>query len=123
MFHDDREWCIIPATVPEQAATVVAGRKLPHCAAVQIGDYLLLNDSLPEDPPTDFAVVRRLDPSGGRYEQVASLTLGYFTYDVVLDIIRRLLAGERVDDFTAVEVQPRVRSADEHQGRECAFCS
>lgn len=123
MFHDDREWCIFPTTDPKQAATAVTGRKLPHCAAVEIGDYLLLNDSLPEDPPTDFAVVRRLDRSGRRYEQVASLTLGCFTFDTVLDIIRRLLAGERVDDFAAAVVRPRVRSADEHRGRKCAFCS
>lgn len=123
MFHDDREWCIFPTTELEQAAMAVAGRKLPHCAAVQIGDYLLLNDSLPEDPPTDFAVVRRLKTSGGRYEQVASLTLGCFPYDTILDTIRRLLAGERVDEFAAVMVRPRVRSADEHRGRKCAFCS
>lgn len=93
MFHDDRRWCVRPEETPEDVARHVTRRTWPPCTAFAVGGYLFLNDSLPDDGSTDFAVVKRPTEPGGRFVQVASLTLGFFRYDDALGHVRRALAG------------------------------
>lgn len=123
MFHDDRTWCVRPGGTPEQLAMQLTRRTWPPCAAFEAGGYLFLNDSLPDDGSTDYAVVRRPTRAGGRHVQVASLTLGFWSYENALDLIRRVLAGEYDAPAPAFAVEPRLEPAAEHLARPCPFCS
>ncbi len=77
MFHDDRTWRVRLEGTPEAVALQVTRRTWPACTAFAAGGYLFLNDSPPEDGSTDYAVVKRPTAPGGRFAQVASLTLGF----------------------------------------------
>ena len=123
MFHDDRAWCVRPDGTPEDVALQVTRRTWPACTAFATGGYLFLNDSLPEDGSTDFAVVKRPTKRGDAYVQVASLTLGFFGYENALDRIRRVLAGDYDALASAYAVEPRLETAPEHIARCCPFCS
>ena len=123
MFHDDRRWCVRLEGTPEDVASQVTRRTWPACTAFAVGDYLFLNDSMPEDGSTDFAVVKRPTEPDGRFVQVASLTLGFFDYASALDRIRRVLAGDYDALATAYAVEPRLETAPEHAARCCPFCS
>lgn len=123
MFHDERTWCVRPEGVPEDVALQVTRRTWPACTAFATGGYLFLNDSLPEDGSTDFAVVKRPTKRGGEYVQVASLTLGFFGYENALDRIRRVLAGDYDPPAAVRAVEPRLETAHEHIARRCPFCS
>lgn len=123
MFHDRRRWCVRPVETPEEVLTRVFRRKWPHCTAIEIGSYLFLNDSLPEETSTDCAVVKRPTQPGGRFLQVASLLLEAFSYDEALGHIRRALAGEYDALATVFTVDPRLESAAEHARRCCPFCT
>ncbi len=123
MFHDDRVWRIRPAETPEVVALLVTRQTWPACTAFEIGSYLFLNDSLPEDGSTDFAVVKRPTVRGGVFVQVASLTLGFFRYENALGLIGRVLAGDYDAPVTSLAVEPRLETAPEHIARRCPFCS
>ena len=104
-------------------ALQVTRRTWPACTAFAIGGYLFLNDSLPEDGSTDYAVVKRPTKRGGADVQVASRTLGFFGHENVLDRIRRVLAGDYDALTSANAVEPRLETAHEHIARRCLFCS
>ena len=123
MFHDDRTWCVRPDGTPEDVALQVTRRTWPACTAFAIRGYLILNDSLPEDGSTDYAVVKRPTKRGGEYVQVASLTLGFFSYENALDRLRRVLAGDYDAPAAVRAVEPRLETAHEHIVRRCPFCS
>ena len=123
MFHDDRTWCVRPDGTPEDVALQVTRRTWPACTAFAIRGYLILNDSLPEDGSTDYAVVKRPTKRGGEYVQVASLTLGFFSYENALDRLRRVLAGDYDAPAAVRAVEPRLETAHEHVARRCPFCS
>lgn len=123
MFHDDRTWCVRPDGTPEDVALQVTRRTWPACTAFAIRGYLILNDSLPEDGSTDFAVVKRPAERGGAFVQIASLTLGFFSYENALDRLRRVLAGDYDAHASADAVEPRLETAHEHIARRCPFCS
>ena len=95
----------------------------PACTAFAIGGHSFLNDSLPEDGSTDFAVVKRPADPGSRFVQVASLTLGFCRYESALGLIGRVLAGDCDAPVTALAVEPRLEKASEHIDRCCPFCS
>ena len=123
MFHDDRTWCVRPDGTPEDVALQVTRRTWPRCTAFETGGYLFLNDSLPEDGSTDYAVVKRPTAPGGRFVQVASLTLGFWSYENALDLIRSVLAGDYDAPASAFAVEPHLEPAPEHVARSCPFCS
>ena len=123
MFHDDRTWCVRPDGTPEDVALQVTRRTWPACTAFALRGYLILNDSLPEDGSTDYAVVKRPTKRGGVYVQVASLTLGFFSYENALDRLRRVLAGDYDAPAAFRAVEPRLETAHEHIARRCPFCS
>ena len=123
MFHDNRTWCVRPDGMLEAVALQVTRRTWPVCTAFAIRGYLILNDSLPEDGSTDYAVVKRPTKRGGAYVQVASLTLGFFSYENALDRLRRVLAGDYDALTSANAVEPRLETAHEHIARRCPFCS
>lgn len=123
MFHDDRTWCVRPDGTPEDVALQVTRRTWPACTAFAIRGYLILNDSLPEDGSTDYAVVKRPTKRGGEYVQIASLTLGFFSYENALDRLRRVLAGDYDAPAAVRAVEPRLETAHEHIARRCPFCS
>jgi len=123
MFHDDRRWCVRPVGTPEALASQVTRRTWPACAAFEIAGYLFLNDSLPQDGSTDFAVVKCPTAPGGRVVQVASLTLGFCDDASALDHIRRVLAGGYDAPATAYAVDPQLETAAGHSARGCPFCS
>ena len=123
MFHDKRRWCVRPDETPEEVLVCVFRQTWPHCTAVEIGGYLFLNDSLPEDTsPTDCAVVKRPTQPGGRFLQVAALLLGAYGYDEALGHIRRTLAGDSDALATNFAVDPQLETASAHAGRYCPFC-
>jgi hypothetical protein len=123
MFHDDRGWCVRPNGSPEEVARLVTRRTWPPCAAFEVDGYLFLNDSLPEDGSTDFAVVKRPANPGEAFTQVASLTLGFWSYENALDLIRRVLAGEYDARPTNFAVEPRLETAAEHLLSGCSCCA
>ena len=123
MFHDDRTWCVRADGTPEVVALQVTRRTWPVCTAFAIGGYLFLNDSLPEDGSTDFAVVKRPAERGGAFVQIASLTLGFFSYENALDRLRRVLAGDYDAPASAFAVEPHLEPAPAHVARGCPFCS
>ena len=123
MFHDERTWCVRPDGTPEDVALQVTRRTWPACTAFAIRGYLILNDSLPEDGSTDFAVVKRPAERGGAFVQIASLTLGFFSYENALDRLRRVLAGDYDVPASAFAVDPHLEPAPEHVARSCPFCS
>jgi len=123
MFHDDRTWCVRPDGTPEDVALQVTRRTWPACTAFAIRGYLILNDSLPEDGSTDYAVVKRPTKRGGAHVQIASLTLGFFSYENALDRLRRVLAGDYDAPAAVRAVEPRLETAHEHVARRCPFCS
>ena len=123
MFHDDRTWCVRPDGTPEDVALQVTRRTWPVCTAFAIGGYLFLNDSLPEDGSTDYAVVKRPAERGGAFVQIASLTLGFFSYENALDRLRRVLAGDYDAPASAFAVEPHLEPAAEHVARCCPLCS
>ena len=123
MFHDDRTWCVRPDGTPEDVALQVTRRTWPACTAFAIRGYLILNDSLPEDGSTDYAVVKRPAEGGGAFVQIASLTLGFFSYENALDRLRRVLAGDYDTPAAFRAVEPRLETAYEHIARRCPFCS
>lgn len=123
MFHDDRIWCVRPEGTPEAVAMQVTRRTWPACTAFETSGYLFLNDSLPEDGSTDYAVVKRPTGPGGRFVQVASLTLGFWSYENALDRIRSVLAGDYDALASAYAVEPRLETAPAHGARRCPFCS
>ena len=123
MFHDDRTWCVRPDGTPEDVALQVTRRTWPSCTAFAIGGYLFLNDSLPEDGSTDYAVVKRPTKRCSAHVQVASLTLGFFSYENALDRLRRVLAGDYDAPAVFRAVKPRLETAHEHIARRCPFCS
>jgi hypothetical protein len=102
-------------------AALVTGRTWPACTAFAAGGYLFLNDSLPEDGSTDFAVVKRL-AAAGPLVQVASLALGLCDYASALALIRRVLAGGYDAHATNPAVEPHVETAAGHAARRCPFC-
>ena len=123
MFHDDRIWCVRPEGTPEAVALLVTRRTWPACTAFTVGGYLFLNDSLPEDGATDYAVVKRPIAPGGRFVQVASLTLGFWSYENALDLIRSVLAGDYDAPASTFAVEPHLEPAAGHVARRCPFCS
>ena len=123
MFHDDRIWCVRPEGTPEAVAILVTCRNWPACIAFTVGGYLFLNDSLPEDGATDYAVVKRPTAPGGRFVQVASLTLGFWSYENALDLIRSVLAGDYDAPASTFAVDPQLETAAGHVARRCPFCS
>lgn len=123
MFHDDRTWCVRPDGTPEEVALQVTRRTWPACTAFAVRGYLFLNDSLPEDGSTDYAVVKRPTAPGGRFVQVASLTLGCWSYENALDLIRSVLAGDYDAPASAFAVEPHLEPTSEHVARSCPFCS
>ncbi|MBX9628243.1 MAG: hypothetical protein K2X82_30875 [Gemmataceae bacterium] len=123
MFHDDRTWCVRPEGTPEAVAMQVTRRTWPACTAFAVGDYLFLNDSLPEDGSTDYAVVKRPTEPGGRFVQVASLTLGFWSYENALDLIRSVLAGDYDAPASTFAVDPHLEPAPAHVARCCPYCS
>ena len=68
-------WCVRPEGTPEAVAMQVTRRTWPACTAFTGGGCRFLNDSLPADGSTDYAVVKRPPVPGGGFVQVASLTL------------------------------------------------
>ena len=123
MFHDDRVWRVRAEETPEVIALLVTRQTWPACTAFETGGLLFLNDSLPEDGSTDFAVVKRPADPGGRFVQVASLTLGFCRYESALVLIGRLLEGDYDAPVTSLAVEPRLETAPEHIARCCSFCS
>ena len=123
MFHDKRRWCVRPAETPEEVATCVTRQTWPHCAAIEIDGYLFLNDSLPEDVSTDYAVVKRPAEPDGRFVQVAGLILGCVGYEDALGRVRRALAGEYDGLADNFEVEPYLEPAAEQASRCCPFCT
>ena len=123
MFHDDRTWCVRPDGTPEAVALQVTRRTWPACTAFAIRSYLFLHDSLPEDGSTDYAVVKRPTKRGGAYVQVASLSLGFFSYENALDRLRRVLAGDYDALASACAVDPHLEPAAAHVARCCPLCS
>ncbi|MFO0850738.1 MAG: hypothetical protein U0871_19605 [Gemmataceae bacterium] len=123
MFHDDRIWCVRPKGTPEAVALLVTRRTWPACTAFETGGYLFLNDSLPEDGSTDYAVVKRPTEPGGRFVQVASLTLGFWSYENALDLIRSVLAGDYDAPASTFAADPHLEPAVGHVARCCPFCS
>ena len=121
MFHDDRVWCVRPIESAEHVARLATERTWPACTAFEMAGYLFLNDSLPEDGSTDFAVVKRTHAPGIGFKQVASITLGCISYSEALDYIRRVLSGHDDALDSAFAVEPRLESAAEHT--RCPFCS
>ena len=120
MFHDDRVWCVRPVETPEEVARLVTQHIWLPCTAFEVAGCLFLNDSLPEDGSTDFAIVKRPMERGGKFVQVESVTLGWSSYAKALDHIRRALSGD-YDALDSVRaVQPRLETAAEHQC--CPFC-
>ena len=123
MFHDDRIWCVRPEGTPEAVALLVTRRTWPPCTAFAVGGYLFMNDSLPEDGSTDYAVVKHPTEPGGRFVQVASLTLGFWSYENALDLIRSVLAGDYDAPASNLAVDPHLEPAPAHVARRCQFCS
>jgi hypothetical protein len=123
MFHDDRTWCVRPEGTPEAVASQLTRRTWPACTAFTVGGYLFLNDSLPEDGSTDYAVVKRPTVPGAGFVQVASLTLGLWSYENALDLILSVLAGDHDAPATAFAVDPHLEPAAAHSARHCPFCS
>ena len=123
MVHDDRTWCVRPDGTPEDVALQVTRRTWPACTAFAIRGYLILNDSLPEDGSTDYVVVKRPAEGGGAFVQIASLTLGFFSYENALDRLRRVLAGDYDAPASAFAVEPHLEPAPAHVARGCPFCS
>jgi hypothetical protein len=96
----------------------------PHCTAIEIGGYLFLNDSLPEDTsPMDCVVVKRPTQPGARFLQIDSVLLAAYTDDGLLGHIRRTLRGDYDALATNCEVDPRLETASEHAGWCCPFCT
>ena len=121
MFHDDRVWCVRTVDSAEFVARLATERTWPACTAFDLGGYLFLNDSLPEDGSTDFAVLKRTRAPGKGFVQVASITLGCSSYPEALDLVRRVLSGQ-YDAFDSVfAVEPQLETAAEHT--RCPFCS
>ena len=121
MFHDDRVWNVRTVESAESVARLVTERTWPACTAFAVGDYLFLNDSLPEDGSTDFAVVKRTRAPGTGFKQVASITLGCCSYPEALDHIRRVLSGQDDALDSVFAVEPQLETAAEHT--RCPFCS
>ena len=101
MFHDDRPWCVHPVAPLKTLAVWVD----------------------PADGSTDFAVVKRQADPGGRFDQVASLTLRYESYKNALDHNRSVLAGHYDALASADAAEPRLEMATGRVARCCPFCT
>lgn len=123
MLHDDRGWCVRPAGSPEAVARAVTRRTWPPCVAFEVGGYLFLNDSPPDAGATDFAVLKRPARPGEAFTLVASLTLGYWSYENALDLIRRVLAGQYDARASNFAVEPHLETAAEHARGGCSCCA
>jgi len=108
MIHHARRYSLTVVSDPAALAQLLTKRTWCGCAAFQIGEYLLLNDSFSGDTAQEYAIVRVLDR-----RQIESITFGWCSTSRAHELLIQVLAGE-FDTENYGTVTNRVETCDKH---------
>ena len=120
MFHRNRVWCVTAVASAEELAQKLTTVTWTCCTAFELGGYLWLNDATSPDGAQEWAVVKRVGPSG-RPLQIESITFSWCDGPTSLEYVQRTLRGEDDGSDFAHEVAPVLQTPAEH-GR-CCHCA
>jgi hypothetical protein len=120
MFHSRRLWCVNSVASAEELARKLTETTWCCCTAFELGGYLWLNDSTSPDGAQEFAIVKKLGPSG-KPVQLESITFGWCDQVKAQAYILLTLAGKDDQNDFRREVEPVLQSPAEHV--RCPHCS
>ena len=94
MLHKDRHWNLEGVDSPETLACMLTEFTWPLCQAMQLGQYIVANDSASAQAGQEYAMLRPDPDDCSWLIQVQYITLSWCTEAAATEILRALARGE-----------------------------
>lgn len=121
MLHRNRIWTVHEVESSEELSKQLVGHSWTLCTGFYVSgynEYVFVNDATSEDALQEYAVLKRV---GTTFHQIESVTVSWCSDSELLELIRRILAGEFDDEhWTQIDAR-KLQSSAEHG--TCPLCA